>query len=180
MEYTIEEHSHRFAAWTAARAVQRGFSMATTEVVRVAIGAARLRELVDEREDWPASPEAFDRVHRERCGLLMESFSSQGVDGATYGRAAKIIAVYLKTRVVLGGQHDHVFGRIAHPPIDRLLLQSVSRDPAMPRDLRRICRRSKWTGLAEKEYFDLIAILRRAKLAEPSFWRLERYWEAPD
>ena len=46
----------------------------------------------------------------------------------TYGRAAKLVAVYLKATVIMGGNWDTPFGRTMHPPIDRVFAARIVRD----------------------------------------------------
>jgi len=86
-EYTLAEHRHRFAAWAAARASQRGF--ASTGVLVAALEASGLREFIADRDRWPTTREAFDKWHDGMCNALLEKLPAT----ATYGRAAKLLAV---------------------------------------------------------------------------------------
>ena len=91
----------------------------------------------------------------------------------TYGRAAKIVAIYLKCTVVLAGHHMTQFASVLHPPIDRILLTRIA--AGIPR-VAKICRKSlTWTRLDEDSYFELIGALREVVAGEP-FWSLERHW----
>ena len=88
---------------------------------------------------------------------------------------AKIIAIYVKTMVVVGGHHKSPLARVAHPPIDAILLKALAK-LTLPPSLRTICRNTAWTKLDEKSYFELINDLRDAGLAEFGFWQVERHW----
>jgi hypothetical protein len=97
------------------------------------------------------------------------------VENVTYGRAAKLVAVYLKTMIVIPNP-DSVFATIAHPPVDRILLQNLARDNEYPNELRKVWSTTNWTDLNENTYYHLIESFRECGLDEPQFWRVERYW----
>jgi hypothetical protein len=48
------------------------------------------------------------------------ALGTRHINRVTYGRAAKLVAVYLKATVIIGGNWDTPFGRTMHPPIDRV------------------------------------------------------------
>ena len=93
-----------------------------------------------------------------------------------YGRAAKLIAIYLKVLVVAGGHAGSPFAERLHPPVDNELLKALSRDRGFPREWRTNWRAIAWTRLDEDGYFALIESFRAAGLDRPAFWRIERYW----
>ncbi|MEI7587708.1 hypothetical protein, partial [Runella sp.] len=85
----------------------------------------------------------------------------------TYGRASKIIAIYIKTAVVLPNRGEGVLAALAHPPIDRILLTNLKVKhwvEAVP----------NWTDLEQHEYFLLVEHLRRIGITP--FWKLEEFW----
>lgn len=175
--YSEDEHQHRYAAWCAARASGRGLRGSTNKVVRSAIDASGLRKLLRATPDhWPATSEEFDTVHPEWCNEILRSLHRDGVNQATYGRAAKIVAIYLKTRVVCGGHASSSFGRVAHPPIDRVLLQALAKHDAHPRKIRALWRSTSWTELDQDAYFKLVRGLRAQGLDRGAFWRVEQWW----
>jgi hypothetical protein len=93
----------------------------------------------------------------------------------TYGRAVKLVAVYLKTMIVIPDP-ESVFASIAHPPVDRILLQNLARDSEYPNEIRKAWRSTNWTDLNEGTYYHLIESFRECELDKPQFWRIERYW----
>jgi hypothetical protein len=176
MSYTLAIHQHRFAAWAAARAAQRGAG--TVRAIINALDGCGVVTVVDTPSNWPTTAAAFDTAHRHWCRALLNRLLSAGINKAAYGRAVKIIAIYLKSRIVLGGHHDTAFATVIHPPIDRILLQALAghvraKDPRLANRLRT----ATWTALDEATYDDLIASLRGAGLDRPAFWCIERFWD---
>jgi len=156
MNYNIEEHRHRFATWAAARAAQRGFTK--TANIIAAIDSTNLREIAMDKALWPKTDIDFEKFHKQWCRKIMAKLNT------TYGRAAKIVAIYLKTIIILSGNEDSKFGKILHPPIDRILLSSLKI-------------KQNWTKLDEKSYFKLIKELKTINKSN-AFWRLEEHWKA--
>ena len=60
------------------------------------------------------SAEAFDELHERWAVGIIEAFRAEDVI-FTYGRAAKTIAIYLKTVIVTGGYADYEFATRLHP-----------------------------------------------------------------
>ena len=86
----------------------------------------------------------------------------------SYGRAAKIIAVYIKTIATIRDGKSNL-ARVAHPPIDRILLTNLHKEyPHLETN------KINWTQLNEQKYFKLIDELRAINVEY--FWELERYW----
>jgi len=168
MTYTFNEHLHNYAVWAAARAVARNFT--NTANVKSAIEETGLRRLLDNNEMFSIA--SFDQFHCETARKIIVhlKYIDNGLEEkATYGRAAKIIAIYIKTAIVVRDLGVSNLARIAHPPIDRILLTNANKEH---KKLELI--RYNWTQLSEDEYFELIEKLRSIKFE--SFWEVERYW----
>ena len=166
--YSEALHEHNFAAWAAARAAQRGFT--NTGNLKSALEATDIGEFASDPRDMVD----FDEKHTRWCRQIVVYLSSHGVQNATFGRAAKLVGVYLKSRVVLKNLSSEAAARI-YPPIDSILLQSIARDEAVSPEDRKLCRSTTWTKLNEQEYRRLLDTLRRVNQSDP-FWKLERYW----
>lgn len=178
-DYSPFRHRHNFAGWAAARAAQRRWIK--TRGILEALENSGLPEFLREPAKWPDEPVDFDELHRGWCRRIVANVRSHRDAEATFGRAAKVVAVYLKSMVVVGPDCDSVLARIAHPPIDRFVLQGIAKDRRLDRAIRSLCRTCKWTELTEDGYYELITELRRRNMHRPAFWRLERYWNvAPD
>jgi hypothetical protein len=167
MTYTLSDHIHNYAVWTAARAVQRNFT--ETKYIKSAIEQTKLKGLIESRDIYTI--EQFDKFHRDTAKILIDylkNLNDSLFEKATYGRAAKIIAIYIKTAVIIRDP-GCILSKIAHPPIDSILLKNL-------------CFKFKglglkgitWTRLTENEYFELISKLR--SLNPAYFWELEEYW----
>jgi len=175
-EYSHFLHRHNFSAWAAARAAQRRFPVKVPEIVS-AIERSGLESAVANTESYPLTSEDFDSFHRRYAREIISLLGAEGVASVTYGRAAKIIAIYLKSMVVIGPLWDTRFARVIHPPLDRILLRSLARRDGLPKGLKQKCETVKWTELSEGEYFDLIQGFRQAGMDKPAFWMLEQFWK---
>lgn len=112
-------------------------------------------------------------------GLLpkkeVDPLAEKGIANVTYGRAAKLVAVYLKSMIVLGPDGPSSLASIAHPPIDRILLRNLaSSDVTSPHKSN--WRTTTWTTLDEQSYYALISQLRGVLAKSEPFWKLEKYW----
>lgn len=168
MPYTFNEHLHNYAVWAAARAVARNFT--NTANVKSAIEKTELRKLLDNNEKFTIA--SFDQFHRETAEKIIAhlKFVDKGLEKkATYGRAAKIIAIYIKTAIVVRDSGVSNLARIAHPPIDRILLTNANKEHK-----KLGLTTYNWTQLSKEEYFELIEKLRTIEFE--SFWELERHW----
>ena len=180
--YSLEEHTHRFAVWAAARASQRGFT--TTSKIQSAIEAVNLREKL---VNFESSSQSFDELHKEICTGLMSyfethlqsrntkinekddkdlfaSFDQKG----TYGKCAKIIAIYIKVAYVIPNSKCQL-AKIAHPPIDRILLTALQKSGG--------CKFNKinWTNFSKDDYFLTIQEIRKIQKGV-DFWKIEVLW----
>ena len=175
--YDISEHRHRFAVWTAARAAQRGLLGGSNAVMQGGVERSGIREFIS--SDASASmnsADEFDLLHRTWCRRAIEAMQVGGAPEATYGRAAKLIAVYIKTMVVMQDP-DSDLSRIAHPPVDGFLLDGLRSDSRFSSSSRRLWRSAKrWTRFDETTYFEVIESFRAEGLDRPAFWAIERYW----
>jgi hypothetical protein len=178
VNYGIEEHRHRFSVWAAARAAQRGFT--TVDKLRKALENSGVVEFLS-TGDWESvDQEQFDALHRTWCRAVMSWLSDAGVEKVTFGRAAKLIGMYLKSMVVLGPGYGSALSRVAHPPIDGILLRNVAASPEVVSPHQREWARVRWTKLDEEGYFRLVGQLLEALPPEEPFWVLERYWTVVD
>ena len=76
----------------------------------------------------------------------------------------------------MGDACDSPLGRNLHPPIDRILLKSLSKSTLGSSRNRESWDSIKWTQLKELDYYRLIGQLREA-IGEAPFWTIEEYWE---
>ena len=119
---------------------------------------------------------SFDTHHRSWCGKIMSCLKNLKVENVTFGRAAKLVAIHVKSVVVLGGKHETALAGVAHPPIDRTLLRRVAEEV---KGARLKWKSTSWTTLDQDDYSRLIRELRTIIPEEP-FWMLEQYWTGTD
>jgi hypothetical protein len=163
--YTFDEHKHRYAVWTVARA-QRAF--AKNKVIAEVMEKAELRSFVE--NTTLISQREFDKLHQQWCATICDYFPHDKCD---YGRAAKMIAIYLKTVVVLPGAGESSLCDVIHPPIDRILLQNIARATSLKH-----FRTKNWTTLGGDAYWEIIHDIREHfGLCN---WKLEAYWSVKD
>jgi hypothetical protein len=177
--YTHEEHLHRFACWTAARAAQRGWKGATTKAISDALEETHFSEKL--LELFKAEPDArtFDVWHTSRVKELRKVFLAQKLEPepVTYGRIAKIIAIYIKT-VYISNCPTSSLAQVAHPPIDAILLRNVKAhlkenvDFTYPTKLG-----FHWTKFDQLTYSQAVEFLRKVN-GELPFWAVEVFWKA--
>jgi hypothetical protein len=179
MTYNSQEHLHRFACWTAAAATRRGF--VSNQIISNAIKKANLRELIDLDT---LNKGDYQEIHEKKCDEIIEALmeeieKSNSInkkslsEKCTFGRAAKIVAIYAKTCVVLPRIHDSKYHDLISsifPPIDSILIENLSRN-----DLLRQIKKFKWTKASKDEYNKLKQDIEEA--GEPFNWKLEVNWE---
>ena len=159
MNYDLAEHRHRFAVWAAARAAQRGFT--TVGNLRQALESTDIRAFLATPQSFHVSAAEFDTVHRGWCSSIVSSLSHHQIANVSFGRAAKLVAVYLKATVIMGEGWNSSLGHNLHPPIDRILLQGLASSKRITSPHKVAWPSINWTQLNESAYFDLIVQLRR-------------------
>ncbi len=170
MDKDFLKYLHNYAVWTAARAAQRGFT--TTKNISAAISETKLCKI----ENEPINKEKdFDDFHKKSCNEIIAYLSGiRNKKGdfleVSYGRAAKIINVYLKTAVVIKREGKSKLAKLIHPPIDSILLKILNEKYGNDFNFSGI----KWTKLTEKKYFEIIDQIR--KVEPDSLWKIEIDW----
>lgn len=122
----------------------------------------------------------FDALHQGWCSSICSSLSARQVSKVTHGRAAKVVAVYLKAVVLMGDRSDSRLGRNMHPPIDRTLLQSLAASDQITSPHKAAWRSVSWTQLDRAGYDVRISQLRGTIPAGAPFWTIEEHWEPSD
>ena len=175
VEYTIEEHKHRLAAWAASRAAS------SSPVCRFTVkqGFAFLKAAGFDRDfatpEKLPKPKEFVKQHFE----WRENIRKEGrkyKKEIFHGIAAKLINCYLKTRFVCGGHHMHPHVKCLHPPIDRLLLNGLATaDEPFAKEWAPY-RYAAWSKFDSEEYEKVIALVRKTMKDKP-LWMIEEYWK---
>lgn len=165
MEYSFREYKHRYSIWTAARAAQRSFT--TTSKISSVINKTSLRLFVESNEI--IDQDKFDTQQRNWCQTIIKEFAAIGIK-CSYGRAAKIVAIYLKTSFIICFDENSEMSKTIHPPIDKILLKSMAKKINGLQN----CKSISWTKLDEEKYWELV---KQIRLHVENFdWRLEKFW----
>ena len=114
--------------------------------------AAKLTEFIRQHAAKPITSKVFDKLHRRWCKRVVAYLKEQGVSTVTYGRAAKLVGVYLKCMVVIGRLAETPLARVAHPPIDSNLLDELAEVPGISPKAKKTFLSSRWTKLDRKHY----------------------------
>jgi hypothetical protein len=175
MCYTEFEHRHNFASWAAARAAQRGVKGFSVNLAKEALEQCCVMSFVM-LPPSDGEEENFDKLHKKWCGSICDYFKHKRVVGVTYGRAAKLVAVYLKNMAVLPDLQS-TRAKYIHPPIDSILLSKIPQEikVKLADDDKARLRNARWTQLGKAEYFKLLKVLKKINGDEP-LWQLEKYW----
>jgi hypothetical protein len=124
---------HDFAKWTALSALRSGSPLKRAE---------RVYNLIENHADWPIlfdtthaiDETEFDRWHEKTVLAFCKAEPDLPV-----GWAAKIVNVYLKTRVYLAGEGREGLVSVIHPPIDGGLQRGLKKEfPNRPWKIKRI------------------------------------------
>jgi len=145
MPYDLFIHRHNFAVWAAARAAQRGWQGANVQILREALEASGVQRFLPDPEFLNTSCNRFEELHKSWCVAIVATLNARAIQNVTYGRAAKLLAVYLKSMVIIGGAAYSSIARCVHPPIDRRLLQALAGDSRYEEQKRTVWRQTNWT-----------------------------------
>lgn len=176
MPYSYPEHQHNFSAWAAARAAQRKFKGAKVPILKKSLEHVQLDVYVKTPSKHHTNEHDFDAQHTIWCNQIVKYLKENGVEAATFGLAAKLVNVYLKSSIVLSKYGDSKLASIVHPPIDDLMLKAIVADTSLSLRIRNECKGIKWTQFTEVSCQKLIKALKNHDLHIPNFWELERYW----
>jgi hypothetical protein len=170
--YAIDEHIHRYACWTAARAASTSrFSNAEVYQFISDCGLKEAVQALQLKDEMNHSIYKTWFVEQANCLLKkMQKYrnSKDKERKKLFGVAAKLVSIYVKTVEVLPSDGISKISQVAFPPIDRYLLSGLKKEL----DLKDI----SWSKMAEERYMALIEKL-KVFMGERPFWKLEFYWD---
>ena len=172
-DYTIDEHTHRFAMWTAARAASRS-RLKNTEV-ELLICESHLKEEVERLRKSPALNEIiyknWIKVTGEKiCTIVQEqAWDDYKLKTFHFGLAAKIISIYIKTVEVIPTKGLSLLSQIAYPPIDGILLKNLNTKHSLKLKVN-------WSTFEWEQYSNVIDELNRLYPSIPK-WKIEVLWK---
>ncbi|MGN6802007.1 MAG: hypothetical protein ACTHJN_08885 [Ginsengibacter sp.] len=166
--YNIDEHIHRYASWAAARAAS--VSRFSNKEIGSFIEAIELKNKLEEiqRQEITSKEykEWFTRQvqHLKEKMELHKSKDEKIFRRISFGIAAKVISIYVKTAEVIPTKGLSAISKVAYPPVDSYLLKGLK------------IKSKAWSGLKKNEFLELIDYLEKIKGDQP-FWKLEFYWD---
>lgn len=162
--YTISIHTYNFAVWTAARAVSRNFT-GTQNIIEAIEASEMWKEVTNPNISW--SQEYFDAQHKKWANTIIKNIKEKEIN-CSFGQAAKIVAVFLKTAIILPNKGEGDLAAVIHPPIDRILLKNLG----LAGEMGKV---SAWTKFDEKAYDD---VMNKIKKKFKPLWTAEEFWTA--
>lgn len=169
--YNQDEHSHRFACWTAATAVRRGNKNWNNAKIKEVIEKSKLRYILFLKQKINYS--LYSKTHEAICNMIINEFGEKYF--CSFGQAAKIVAIYLKTTLM--GNQDHPLSKIMHPPIDSVLLKNLSKVSEEFKDFQN----KTWTAFDVREYNEVLNKIRVwSDNNQTDLWEVEKYWSPVD
>jgi len=173
MDYSIDEHKHRFAAWAAGRAASVIGCRFPVEDAKAILEKAEMNLLICSPDNLPL-PQNMDNIHREWRYKIIKAAADFPF---THGVAAKLINVYFKAAFVCGGYHNHERVRAMHPPIDSQLLEELSkRNIGGRKNIWNEARIIRWSKFTSGQYEKVIHSI-RASMEGSALWEVEKYWK---
>jgi hypothetical protein len=174
--YSIEEHSHRFAAWAASTAARASKLCRFNVEVGVKILEDSGFNSSFTIEQLP-EPELIDQIHEQWRNTIIKASEEQG-KRFTHGVASKLINCYLKSRFVCGGCSADRRIICLHPPIDSQLLKKLAKeDIGKCKSEWQAFNEMRWSKYGAKTYQAVIDLVRRVLPADAPLWTIEKYWE---
>ncbi len=175
--YNIDEHIHRFGVWTAARAASKS-RLSNSEVAEL-IDTIRLRKKVEDLGKSNSLSVGFYHEWIKETGNTMlktvseteykktkkENFKN---DNFTFGLAAKIISIYIKTVEVVPSKGESPLSHIAYPPIDSILLKSIN-------TVYGLNLRHQWSTFDWERYEKTMLMIRQL-FPDLPMWKIEINW----
>jgi hypothetical protein len=175
-QYNITTHHHRFAAWASSTAAR------SSRLCRFSVkNGVRILDAIGFGPDFSSpknlpAPIDFDGVHKNWRVAAIAQAQSLGIQNFTHGVAAKLINCYLKSRFVCGPFFSHTKIKALHPPLDRLLLESLERiDFGGQKRQWKSLKLKGWSNFNSGDYEKAIKLMKKT-LKKDEFWRIEEFW----
>jgi hypothetical protein len=172
-DYTIEEHIHRYGKWTAARAASSG-RFSNLEI-SACIDQVRLRQRLERLKKQEISHKQYENwfiqiVSELQACLQSIANTTTRKRNASFGIAAKVVSIYLKTAEILPSKGLSNVSEVAYPPIDSVLLIKLNRKFKLE------LKSTAWSKFDKEDYTEVLQKLRKINL-EIGGWQLEEWWD---
>jgi len=163
-----------FATWTAFSAARRSPIRSQEDLTKL-INKPDYEKILRNKK---VNSSSFTRWHRTSVKKIKQAAGT----GFSYGWAAKLINVYLKSRVYLGGENRLCLISYLHPPIDQYLIaglkEEVRKMGGEEHHLDTLKKYKSIVKIDKKFYENLIAVFREiSKEKNCKLIELEQFWK---
>lgn len=177
MNYSIEEHKHRFASWASSRGAGTSplcrFKVSTGKLI---IEEAGLKEIGKSISNLP-TPDKFDSEHKVWRNKVINVAKKYDVT-FTHGVASKLINLYLKSIFLCGNDIENPKIKAIHPPIDSLLLDELEiQNIGNQKAVWKMAKKAKWSKFTSDEYEQVIKAVQVSTSSDRGLWEIEQYWQ---
>lgn len=177
-KYNIDEHIHRFAVWTAARATSKS-RLSNIEIADL-IETVGLRKRVEIlRGVNPLTDSYYHQWIKETGNDIVKTVKETvfkktkkenfKTNNFTFGLAAKVISIYIKTVDVIPSRGESALSIIAYPPIDSILLKCINLKYGL--DLKH-----QWSTFDWDKYEEVILKIKK-HFDNTAMWKIEENWD---
>lgn len=170
--YSIEEHIHRYACWTAARAasISRFSNKEICQFIEE-IGLRNELELLRKQEITSEVYREWFISQVKNVLKCMDKYIAGKREGffrnRSFGIGAKVISIYVKTAEIIPTKGLSSISIVAYPPVDSFLLKGLK------------IKGKAWSGLDKDGFMNLIDDLKILN-GSNDFWKLEASWNLND
>ena len=180
--HPISSIVHEFARWTAMSALRSGCPIKSREDVDDALDVVDFNRLFD-KGYGPIDKDDFTEWHRDTIDKLMklEFDPSKGSDKPrklSFGWAAKLVAIYLKTSCYLAGLGRDGLSTVIHPPLDNRLIENLKEQFQKSPDIMSGLKRFSGIGNMDMETYE--AFIKSCELVAEetgyTLFEVELYW----
>jgi hypothetical protein len=171
LPYTIKLARHRFALWAAYRASQAGSAQATGPALIAALESCGIVQFLQKPSNHNLTEKQYDSYFDTFASAALTHLQTHAAREVSYGVAAKLVAVYIKSAFVLAGKSRTNAARHFPPAIDSKLLEALDRAHGIA-----LAKSYRWQKLSRTQYWVLLREL-RVLAAGRALWRLEKDWD---
>ncbi len=170
-DYTFAKHCHRYACWTASRAASAG--RFKNKEIAWFIEIIGLRECLESlKSEGKISSLRYEEWFLEAVTTLksqMKAFVSKRRRNISFGVAAKVVSIYVKTYEVIAEKGNSPISRVAYPPIDSFLLKNLIKHKKVR------LKRTDWSKFKKRTYLKTICEMKKLTHGR-ALWKLEAFW----
>jgi hypothetical protein len=177
LNYSIEEHKHRFASWAASRGASTSPKCRfEVELGKILLEQSGLQEIAQSINSLP-NPNEFDIQHRIWRNKIID-IAEQHQKKFTHGIAAKLINLYLKSIFVCGENINNNKIKTIHPPIDSILLEELyKQNIGNQKEAWNKAKKTRWSKFNSDDYEEVIQAIKISIKEDTGLWEIEQYWQ---